>query len=94
MQQPEQICIHAYVTGKVQQVYFRAFTEEQACAAGVSGWVRNLEDGRVEVLLEGGPQAVETVLRALYTGPQNAEVLDLEYRQLPASGNYDNFSVR
>lgn len=52
-------CRHAYVSGKVQGVYFRQATQEQADALDLDGWVRNLADGRVEVLFEGEAEAVE-----------------------------------
>lgn len=75
-------CRHAYVSGKVQGVYFRQATQEQADALDLDGWVRNLADGRVEVLFEGEMAAVESLQR----GPQQAEVSSVEVIEAPLQG--------
>lgn len=62
------------VSGKVQGVFFRAFTRDVALREGLSGTVRNLEDGRVEAYAEGPAEAVERFGRALLTGPPKARV--------------------
>ncbi len=79
-------CRHAYVSGKVQGVYFRQATQEQADALDLDGWVRNLADGRVEVLFEGEAEAVERLQQWLQQGPQQAEVSGLEVSQAPLQG--------
>jgi acylphosphatase len=63
-----------YVSGRVQGVWFRASCHEQAQLAGVDGSVRNLADGRVEVLLEGSRSAVERVIAWCHEGPRRARV--------------------
>ena len=55
------ICMHLVISGRVQGVWFRRFTQEQAQANNVSGWVRNLSDGRVEALLCGDERSVRHV---------------------------------
>jgi acylphosphatase len=67
-----------YITGRVQGVWFRESCREQAVALGVSGWVRNLADGRVEAVLEGPPAAVERVVRWCHEGPRRARVDGVE----------------
>ncbi|TXI99333.1 MAG: acylphosphatase [Aquabacterium sp.] len=79
-------CRHAYVSGKVQGVYFRQATQEQADALDLDGWVRNLADGRVEVLFEGEAEAVERLQQWLQQGPQQAEVSSLEVSEAPLQG--------
>ena len=79
-------CRHAYVSGKVQGVYFRQATQEQADALDLDGWVRNLADGRVEVLFEGEMAAVESLQQWLQRGPQQAEVSGLEVSEAPLQG--------
>ncbi len=79
-------CRHAYVSGKVQGVYFRQATQEQADALDLDGWVRNLADGRVEVLFEGEAEAVERLQQWLQQGPQQAEVSGLEVSEAPLQG--------
>ncbi|HEY4400748.1 MAG TPA: acylphosphatase [Acidimicrobiia bacterium] len=62
------------VAGRVQGVWFRESCRDQAQAAGVAGWVRNLGDGQVEVVLEGSPGAVDEVLAWCRRGPRRARV--------------------
>lgn len=70
-------CLHGYVSGRVQGVSFRAFVREQALRAGVSGWARNVPDGRVEVLLCGAESALQQIVHALHRGPTRARVTDV-----------------
>jgi acylphosphatase len=65
------------VSGRVQGVFFRASTQEQALALGIRGHARNLPDGRVEVLACGEEQAVNALCAWLQTGPPQAQVIDV-----------------
>jgi acylphosphatase len=67
-------CVKALVTGKVQGVWYRRATQEQALRAGVTGHARNLPDGRVEVLMCGERGAVRRLGEWLWRGPENARV--------------------
>ncbi len=78
--------VHVVVAGRVQGVFFRASCAERARAAGVAGWVRNAEDGRVEAVFEGPPAAVETMVRWCREGPQHAHVGSVEIREEPPAG--------
>jgi acylphosphatase len=78
-----QLCMHAYVSGRVQGVYFRQSTVEQAERLDLAGWVRNLDDGRVEVLFEGEAEAVRELAAWLQQGPERAEVSALELYEQP-----------
>ena len=69
---------HIYVSGRVQGVFFRVFTREQAGEHGVNGWARNLPDGRVEAVFEGPRAAVEQVVDWCRHGPPYAEVSTVE----------------
>lgn len=71
-------CIKALVTGKVQGVSYRRATQEQALMAGVTGHARNLPDGRVEVVMCGEGEAVNTVVEWLWSGPPGARVTHVE----------------
>ncbi len=66
------------VSGRVQGVWFRESCRDQAEAAGVRGWVRNLADGRVEAVLEGAEPAVDRVVRWCQEGPPRARVDGVE----------------
>ncbi len=70
--------VHVFVSGRVQGVWFRESCGEQARAAGVSGWVRNLSDGRVEAVLEGPRAAVARVVAWCRDGPRRARVDGVE----------------
>jgi acylphosphatase len=81
-----QLCMHAYVSGRVQGVYFRQATAEQAERLELAGWVRNLDDGRVEALFEGEEEAVRELATWLQQGPEQAEVATLELYEQPLQG--------
>jgi len=66
------------VRGKVQGVFFRASTREQAVKLGLSGYAKNLPDGRVEVLAEGDASALDALERWLHVGPPMARVETVE----------------
>lgn len=76
----------AWVSGKVQGVYFRASTREQAQALELVGYAKNLPDGRVEVVAEGSQQALDALLRYLSHGPAEARVDDVSHRAIAPSG--------
>jgi len=63
-----------FVKGRVQGVFYRASTREQAIALGLSGYARNLDDGRVEVLAIGAEPCLEKLERWLWQGPSGARV--------------------
>jgi acylphosphatase len=66
------------ITGRVQGVFFRAWTQQQARELGVSGWVRNAADGSVEAHVEGDEAAVKTLVQRMWQGPPSAEVENVE----------------
>jgi len=88
---------HAYVTGRVQGVWFRESTRRRAEELGVSGFVRNLADGRVEAVFEGDARAVRAALEFIHQGPPLAEVTDVQADEqaIPdESGAGASFEVR
>ncbi|PZW68948.1 acylphosphatase [Pseudomonas sp. URMO17WK12:I1] len=87
------ICRHAYVEGRVQGVGFRQSTAIEARRLQLSGWVRNLADGRVEVLFEGEEGAVNSLARWLECGPSVARVVSLTLSEHPVQGAQD-FEIR
>lgn len=72
------ITLHAYVSGRVQGVWFRQSTKEKALSLCLTGWVRNLADGRVEVMAAGEENAVRELDTWLSKGPELANVSDVE----------------
>lgn len=89
----ERIAKHAVVRGIVQGVAFRWTTKERARELGVAGWVRNLDDGAVEVWAEGPAAAVEGLVSWLERGPPAARVEKVELADESPSGA-ERFEVR
>ena len=73
----DRIRAHVFVSGRVQGVYYRATTRDTARERGVDGWVRNLDDGRVEAVFEGTEAAVESMIEWCHTGSPKARVDDV-----------------
>ena len=84
---------HVYVTGRVQGVWFRESCREQANAAGVGGWVRNLSDGRVEAVFDGPDAGVDRVVAWCHEGPTQARVDGVEVHREQPTGE-PGFHVR
>jgi acylphosphatase len=82
-----------FVSGRVQGVYYRATTRDTAREHGVGGWVRNLEDGRVEAVFEGDPEDVGALVEWCHTGSPAAEVEDVEMEYEVPRG-LEGFEVR
>lgn len=85
--------IHCFVTGRVQGVCFRLLTQRQAESYGLTGWVRNLRDGRVEVMAFGNQQQLDRLKLWLKSGPDLAHVINLECRSINFQDLTD-FSIR
>ncbi|MDT7809074.1 MAG: acylphosphatase [Acidobacteriota bacterium] len=84
---------HYVVSGEVQGVGFRFFTQRVAARHQVVGYVRNLDDGRVEVFAEGSPEGVEGFKHDLAAGPQHARVEQVEELSVEPTGRYLNFRI-
>ena len=81
------------VSGRVQGVGFRYFVLDAAESEGLSGWVKNLPDGSVEVLAEGEREAVERFEGRIHRGPPNARVAGVESSDEPPSGRFTGFRI-
>lgn len=87
------MALQVRVTGRVQGVFFRAWTADQARALGVIGWVRNASDGSVEGHLEGDKSAVQQLVGLLHQGPPSAQVSAVDVEVTEPEGG-DRFEVR
>jgi acylphosphatase len=83
---------HLWVSGRVQGVWYRGACAEQAHALGISGWARNLTDGRVEIAAEGAVEALDELVEWCRHGPPAARVTAVEVRAEEPEG-LDGFDV-
>ncbi|MDC0170165.1 acylphosphatase [Candidatus Nitrosopelagicus sp.] len=86
--------IHIFVIGRVQGVFFRQSTRVMAIKNNVNGWVRNLDDGRVEIVAEGDKQNIESFKNWCKTGPANSRVDEFELSEESYTDEFENFEVR
>lgn len=85
--------LHLVVEGRVQGVGFRQFVIHYANQLVLTGWVRNLSGGDVEVLAEGPQEDLEKLLKIVQRGPQSAVVRNVQVEWDTASGNFVDFDV-
>lgn len=84
---------HVFISGKVQGVFYRANTKEMAAQIGVNGWVKNLNDGRVEAVFEGERKDIEKIIDWCWKGSPQANVEDIDVSwEDPKS--IDGFEIR
>ena len=86
--------IHAFVSGKVQGVFFRANTKKEANHLKLTGWVRNLEDGRVEFVAEGEENDLARLIKWAKEGPSLAKVDDLQIEWKEHEGEFNSFKIK
>jgi acylphosphatase len=84
---------HVFVSGRVQGVYFRQNTKQVAIRHKVTGWVRNLPDGRVEAVFEGDEMDVNEVIEWCHVGPPKAKVDDVNVKFQKYTGEFAYFSI-
>ena len=85
--------VRIFVTGKVQGVFFRQALKVMAKKNNVNGWVRNLNDGRVEAVLEGEDLDVSTLVEWAHAGSANARVEDIEIKNEKYKEEFTKFEV-
>lgn len=90
----EKLRARVVVHGLVQGVYFRASTRDEALRLNVRGWVRNLPDGSVEAVFEGGKKAVEEIVGWCHRGPSGAVVKNVDVAWEPYLGEFGGFDIR
>jgi len=89
----EKRCVHVWIKGRVQGVFFRAYTRDAAIKEGVAGWVRNLPDGRVEAMFEGDADKVERMVSWCREGSPLSRVDHVETREEVCEGKLDRFDI-
>lgn len=86
--------LHAIVTGVVQGVSFRWFTQRRATELGLAGWVRNRADGSVEFVAEGSRDVLEGLIDIVRVGPSSSAVENVATEWQPATGEFHRFEIR
>jgi acylphosphatase len=81
------------VSGYVQGVFFRANTRWKALSLGLTGWVRNLQDGRVEITAEGPEDAVNRLIDWCHIGPRGARVTSVQVFEEKPRGDFESFDI-
>ena len=94
MKKSDQKRLHARVTGRVQGVGFRYYVVTEAAGLELTGWVRNRQDGSVEVLAEGDEGKLRILVQALQRGSRSSIVSDVKTEWLGATGEFQGFSAR
>lgn len=84
---------HIFVSGCVQGVFFRDHTQRWASSLNLTGWVRNLEDGRVEAVAEGEKSSLEALIGRLREGPPSSRVDHIEVNWEECQGDFSDFRV-
>ncbi len=86
--------VHLYISGRVQGVFFRHHTHKKATALKLTGWVRNLSDGRVEVFAEGPSDKLEELINWCHQGPPAADVEKVDVEWLEEGPQYGDFRIQ
>lgn len=84
---------HLTLSGRVQGVCFRMVTQEEAQRLGLTGWVRNLPTGQVEVVAEGEEAAMEELIAWCHKGPPGARVAEVKVQREPYGGDLQSFKI-
>ena len=87
-------CLHLLVSGRVQGVFFRYSAWQRAGELGLTGFARNLYDGRVEIIAEGGESGLKSLLAWAHHGPPGASVTEVESKWEPARNSFPSFRIR
>ena len=86
--------LHLFVSGRVQGVFFRGAAADEARTLALAGWVRNLPDGRVEIVAEGHRRALNALAAWAHNGPPAARVSDVEEKWCGFQAEFKDFQVR
>jgi acylphosphatase len=85
--------VHIFISGRVQGVFFRSRTQKEANKHSVKGWIRNLQDGRVETLLEGREEDVKRLIEFCKKGPPYAIVKDIKIEWKEYKNEFQDFRI-
>ena len=86
--------VQVIISGRVQGVWFRANTKNKAEQLGITGWVRNTNDGKVEALFEGEDDNIKEMIEWCKHGPTMAKVTDVRVKRNPDQDECNSFSIK
>jgi len=86
--------IHVFFSGHVQGVGYRRFVKRQATRLGLTGWVKNLPDGRVESIIEGYTKDIDIFIQKCNRGPSLSKVKNIMVTAEPFTGEFSGFKIR
>ena len=86
--------IHVLVSGRVQGVFFRANTRRKAMELNLKGWVKNLEDGRIEAVIEGEDSDIKKMVEFLQKGPLGAKVTKFDIKEEKYKNEFKFFEIQ
>ena len=86
--------VYVKIHGKVQGVWFRASTKQKAEQLGLTGWVRNTDDGCVEAVFEGEEKLVQDMIKWCYHGPPLSKVKNVEVKNQNSTNSFDSFLIK
>ena len=84
---------HVFIEGRVQGISYRYWTKKTATSLGLTGWAKNLADGRVEAVFEGARKEVEDMIKKLKRGPMLAGVKHIDINWEDAMGEFEGFEI-
>lgn len=91
---PARIRAHIFISGLVQGISFRYYTREKAKQLGLTGWVKNLSNGRVEAVFEGEKEKIEQMIDWVKQGPDLAQVKEVEVQWQEYENEFSDFEIR
>jgi acylphosphatase len=94
MKKGERVRAHIFVSGLVQGVFFRSHTQSRARILKITGWVKNLPDGRVEAVFEGEKEKVEKLIEWAKRGPIFARINGIDIKWQDYKGEFNNFEIK
>lgn len=86
--------VHLFIEGRVQGVFYRAFTRDVAARLGINGWVKNLYDGRVEAVFEGNSSLIEKAVNECKKGPHGSLIKEINIFREEYSGELKGFEIK
>ena len=93
-QKDSKVRAHIFVSGIVQGVFFRASVKERAQDMGLRGWVKNLEDGRVEIVFEGKKEKIQEIIDWIKSEPGMWKIENIQLEWQTFRGEFDGFEIR